>query len=74
MNGDDAVTYAIKNLGMMTLAESAARKMLRGLTAYNEVEHLLAPRAQSQLASQLAALVGAQVPASDFLGVGAALG
>lgn len=41
VDGDDVVKYAITNYGMMTLAEAAARKLCRGIIAYDEVFDLL---------------------------------
>ncbi|HVE78373.1 MAG TPA: ATPase, T2SS/T4P/T4SS family [Gemmatimonadaceae bacterium] len=43
IDGEDVVAYAVREHGMMTLAEAAARKALRGLTSFGEVEHLLVP-------------------------------
>ena len=38
---------AFKEHGMMTLAEAAARKVIRGITSFAEVEHLLTPPAKA---------------------------
>ena len=35
---------------MMTLAEAAARKVIRGVTSFAEVEHMLTPPAKAHLA------------------------
>ena len=43
VEGEEVVAYAVKEHGMMTLAEAAARKVIRGVTSFAEVEHLLRP-------------------------------
>lgn len=40
-DGEEIVDYAVRNHGMMTLAESAARKLCRGLISYDHIQHLL---------------------------------
>ena len=40
-DGEEIVNFAVRNLGMMTLAEAAARKLCRGMIPYDEVQHLL---------------------------------
>ncbi len=45
--GEEVVAYAVKEHGMMTLAEAAARKVIRGVTSFAEVEHLLTPPAKA---------------------------
>lgn len=40
-DGEEIVDYAIRNHGMMTLAEAAARKLCRGIISYDHVSHLL---------------------------------
>jgi prepilin-type N-terminal cleavage/methylation domain-containing protein len=40
-DGEEVVDYAIRNHGMMTLAEAAARKLCRGTISYDHVKHLL---------------------------------
>lgn len=39
--GDAVVDHAIREFGMMSMAEAAARKLVSGITSFNEVEHLL---------------------------------
>ena len=41
VEGDDIVNHAVRNHGMMTLAEVAARKLCRGQISYDRVKHLL---------------------------------
>ena len=41
VDGEDIVNHAIRRHGMITLAEAAARKLCRGLIAYDDVFHLL---------------------------------
>jgi general secretion pathway protein E len=45
--GEEVVAYAVKEHGMMTLAEAAARKVIRGVTSFAEVEHMLTPPAKA---------------------------
>jgi type II secretory ATPase GspE/PulE/Tfp pilus assembly ATPase PilB-like protein len=40
-DGEEIVDYAVRNYGMMTLAEAAARKLCRGIISYDHVAHLL---------------------------------
>ncbi len=40
-DGEEIVDYAVRNHGMMTLAEAAARKLCRGLISYDHIQHLL---------------------------------
>jgi hypothetical protein len=46
VEGEEVVAYAVREHGMMTLAEAAARKVIRGVTSFAEVEHLLTPPAR----------------------------
>lgn len=48
--GEEVVAYAVKEHGMMTLAEAAARKVIRGVTSFAEVEHMLTTPAKTHAA------------------------
>jgi type II secretory ATPase GspE/PulE/Tfp pilus assembly ATPase PilB-like protein len=48
MKGEQAVEFAVNEYGMLTFAESAARKLIRGTTSYAEVEHWLMPPTQKK--------------------------
>jgi len=52
VEGEEVVAYAVREHGMMTLAEAAARKVIRGITSFAEVEHLLTPPAKAHPAYQ----------------------
>ena len=41
MKGEQAVEFAVNSYGMLTLAEAASRKLLRGETSFAEVEQWL---------------------------------
>jgi type II secretory ATPase GspE/PulE/Tfp pilus assembly ATPase PilB-like protein len=41
IEGEEIVDYAVRNHGMMTLAEAAARKLCRGQISYDSIKHLL---------------------------------
>lgn len=41
VDGEDIVNHAIRHHGMITLAEAAARKLVHGLIAYDDIQHLL---------------------------------
>jgi type II secretory ATPase GspE/PulE/Tfp pilus assembly ATPase PilB-like protein len=46
-DGQDVVDFAVANYGMMTLAEAATRKLIRGELAYDDIFHLLLSRSSS---------------------------
>ncbi len=46
MRGEQAVQFAVKEYGMKTLAEMAARKLIAGVTWYSEVSQWLTPPAE----------------------------
>src|SRR2546425_497050 len=70
--GEEVVAYAVREHGMMTLAEAAARKVIRGFTSFAEVEHLLTPPAKPHPVYQPAPwiseseAVSANVPVVDL--------
>lgn len=55
VDGEEIVNYAVRNHGMMTLAEAAARKLCRGLISYDYVHHLLMSTHQAAPEAETAA-------------------
>ena len=64
VEGEEVVAYAVREHGMMTLAEAAARKVIRGVTSFAEVEHLLTPQARVHPAYQPAPWIEESNPVS----------
>lgn len=46
IKGDELVEHAVREHHMITLAEAAARKLVSGVTSFDEVEHLLSEAAR----------------------------
>jgi type II secretory ATPase GspE/PulE/Tfp pilus assembly ATPase PilB-like protein len=61
--GDVVVDYAVRENNMMPLAEAAARKLVSGVTSFNEVEHLLSEEVKRRGGPKARTTTAAPVPA-----------